>query len=70
MSAKANLRVVWSCPGQKRRRAYSVPCSVRLIPRVDCQIQDLREDFPHLTQTQIINDLLLDSLERLERSRS
>jgi len=68
--AQSHLVVAWSRTDKPRRRAYSVPTSVRLIPRVDCQIQDLREEFPHLTQTQIINDLLLDSLERLEKSRT
>ena len=58
---------VWAKRGKVR--SYSVPTTVRLIPRVDCQIQDLREDFPHLTQTQIINDLLLDALQRLEQVR-
>lgn len=65
--SEACLIDVWAKQGKVR--CFSVPTTVRLIPRVDCQISDLKQEFPHLTQTQIINDLLLDALERLENSR-
>lgn len=56
----------WAVESQNPRRvARSVPTSVRLAPDVDVKIQDLREDYPHLTQTRIINDLLRDALQRL-----
>jgi hypothetical protein len=64
-SGGSSLTSVWA--KQDRGRSYSVPTSVRLIPRVDCQIADLRKKFPNLTQTQIINDLLLYALNRLEK---
>lgn len=67
-SSASSLTSQWARQGKVR--SYSVPTSVRLIPRVDCQIEDLRHEFPHLTRTQIINDLLLDALERLEKSGS
>lgn len=57
----------WAIESQNPRRvARSVPTSVRLAPDVDVLIQDLRLDYPHLTQTRIINDLLRDALQRLE----
>jgi hypothetical protein len=62
-----SLLASWTSEQNQRSRRYSVPTSVRLVPRVDCQIADLRKKFPNLTQTQIINDLLLYALNRLEK---
>jgi hypothetical protein len=54
---------MWAKAGKTRRNAYSVPTSVRLRPEIDCKIQNLREDFPGLTQSKIINDLLDQALQ-------
>jgi hypothetical protein len=64
MGVSVDLVQSWSNSGKTRN--YTVPTSVRLVPAVDCKIQGIRRAFPNLTQTQIINDLLLDALGRLD----
>jgi hypothetical protein len=63
-----NLAEKWATQGKVRQLSF--PTSVRLRPVVDRGIQDLLEEFPHLTQTQIINDLLSQGLENLARMRT
>lgn len=55
-----NLAEKWA--SQPRSRVVSFPTSVRLRPDVDVMLQNVLRQFPHLTQSQIINDLLYQSL--------
>lgn len=57
----------WS--NQRKVRQFTVPTTVRLRPAVDCALQDLQCEFPHLTVTQIINDLLEDAISRVNSQR-
>lgn len=58
-----NLAQKWSQP-IKRQRIYNIPTTIRLRPIVDAQIQDLLDQFPHLSMAQIVNDLLEDALRQ------
>lgn len=62
---ESNLARKWAA--DRRERSVKVPVSVRLRPETDCRIQELQERFPHLTASQIINDLLAESLDRVWR---
>ena len=62
-----NLAEQWS--KSPKVRQMSMPTSIRLRPSVDADIQRLLFEFPHLTQTQIINDLLIDAISRLNISQ-
>jgi len=55
-----NLAEKWA--GQTRSRVVSFPTSVRLRADVDSMLQNVLRQFPHLTQSQIINDLLYQAL--------
>jgi hypothetical protein len=58
-----NLAEKWQ--SEKARKVVSFPTSVRLRGDVDRLLQQVLSEFPHLNQTQIINDALHDSLSRV-----
>jgi len=45
-----------------KRKVVSFPVSVRLRPDVDCLLQQVVDEFPHLNTSQIINEALHESL--------
>lgn len=50
---------------ENKVRQFSQPVSVRLRPMIEVQLRELQGQFPHLTVTQILNDLLEDAIKRL-----
>lgn len=58
------LKTKWLIPSPSIRCPARFPVSVRLIPSIDCGIQNILSEYPHLTQSRVINDLLQDSLIR------
>ena len=63
----SNLVEKWALD-RRERRSVKVPTSVRLRPAVDAQIEAVVDRFPHLTRSQVINDLLAEGLDRIWRS--
>jgi len=57
---KSNLAHHWSQTPKVRQMTF--PTSIRLRPAVDAHIQQILVEYPHLSQTQVINDLLEDAI--------
>ena len=53
----------------ERSRRYTFPTTVRLWAETDAYLQQVVAAYSHLTQTQIINMLLMDAMERLNMVR-
>lgn len=60
----SNLAENWE---KRKTIQFCMPTTIRLSMDNEEGLQLIKKKFPHLTQTQIINDLIADGLERVFR---